>query len=209
MNETIYSSDGLVSGLNADFATARSTGTAVNSSAETSSVGTWWFGSPLNYYNVVRQFQYYDLSAIMGFVLSAKLMIKGDSKYEDEDDSGDSDVYVYEGTQAETLTTEDFNAFGSTLFGSIAYASFNASQYNEIELNAAGIAYIQGKMGSEAKFCFRSGGDVNNNMPTDVNFVTWVSANYSGTGSDPYLYIEYVSVMGERMHKYIPPLRGF
>lgn len=209
MNATIYSSetDGYVTGQNASFETARSTGTAVNSSAETSNVVSSWYGSPLNYYMVIRQFQYYDLSAIMGFVLSAKLLIKGNNKQ--ETNSGASDLYVYEGTQADTLTTDDFNSFGSTLFGSIAYADFNASQYNEIELNAAGIAYVQSKMGSVAKFCFRCKGDVINGTPTGTNLIQWISADYAGAGSDPYLYIECVSVLGERMHKSIPPLRGF
>ena len=208
MNATMYANanDGYVRGGAPSYATARSTGSVVESAAVGTIVATTT-ESPG--YRVYRAFHSFDLSGVMGFISSAKLGIRGASFIgKNEADAGSADLYVYEGTQADTQTTDDFNEFGSTLFGSIDYEDFSTSGYNDIPLNDSGLVYLRGKLGGNAKFCFRVSGDVNNITPTGNNGMSWYSADQAGTDVDPYLYVEYVSASGLVRHQYIPALRG-
>lgn len=165
MNATMYANanDGYVRSGQASYATARSTGSVVESAAHGIVVATT--KESLGY-RVYRAFHSFDLSGVMGFISSAKLGIRGAAFIaKNEADAGSADLYVYEGTQADTLTTDDFNEFGSTLFGSIDYEDFSMSGYNDIPLNDSGLVYLRGKLGGNAKFCFRVSGDVNNITP--------------------------------------------
>ena len=213
MNATIYANanDGYVRSESESYATARSTGSAVESAAVGIVVATTMesLGHHRLRFAVYRAFHSFDLSGVMGFISSAKLGIRGASFIaKNEADAGSADLYVYEGTQADTLTTDDFNEFRSTLFGSIDYEDFSTSGYNDIPLNDSGLVYLRGKLGGNANFCFRVSGDVNNITPTGNNGMSWYSADQAGTDADPYLYVEYVSATGLIHHQYIPALRG-
>lgn len=63
----------------------------------------------------------------------------------------DTDVAVQEGTQHSPLVLGDYSAFVGLGFAAKTWTS----DFNDLELDAAGIAYIQSKLGSNAKLCCR------------------------------------------------------
>lgn len=64
---------------------------------------------------------------------------------------GASSVCVQEGTQADPMTLDDFDAFEDTLFSMVQWSGAPVS----MPLNQAGMDYVQSKRGSVAKFCLR------------------------------------------------------
>ena len=64
----------------------------------------------------------------------------------------------------ESLVGTDYVNFGTTSFSSLAFGSASTSAYNELTLDANGIANIN-KTGV-SKFCFRTTRDIDNTAPT-------------------------------------------
>ncbi len=87
------------------------------------------------------------------------------------------------------LATSDYNIsnFGSTTGGSISIASWNTGAYNDITLNATGIANIS-KTGNTF-FGLRTGLDLSNTQPTGGNLVTAYYSDQTGTTNDPKLVV--------------------
>ncbi len=92
----------------------------------------------------------------------------------------------------------DFDQFGNTSFGSIAYASLPSNDYGDYSLNASGIANIS-KIGV-SNFGFRHSNDINNVEPTwsasKIDYCVIQTADTAGTGSDPKLVVTYTVVSG-------------
>lgn len=150
--------DGYVRNDDAVWSTARTAGTgdAVNDSAVNYAKAiavAYWSGV----YNVYRSFFYFDLSVIpAGKTISEVVLLLTELIYHD------TGVAVFEGTQAATLTTADFDSFESIEFASQVFVDGE----NEIELNSDGIQFVQDNIGSEIKFCCReSDYDVGNVAP--------------------------------------------
>lgn len=100
-----------------------------------------------------------------------------------------------------TLAASDFQTRGTTSFGSITHDNFSTSAYNDITLNASGIANINGS--GVSKFASTLGCDVNNTAPTWVSAaVCSMSGNYAdeaGTTNDPKLVMDHGGVAGAVM----------
>ena len=139
--------DGHVRNDDADWATAKGTGTG--NVVDDDDV-RWTDAMAANYwsgvYNVYRSFFYFNLSAVPAgkTITEVVLLLTEHVRHE-------TGVAVYKGTQAATLTTADFGAFEGAAFKSQAFVDGE----NEFILNAAGIQYMQDNIGSEVKLCCR------------------------------------------------------
>lgn len=173
---TIYSStaDGNVGYNASSWSTARNAATGnlvASTETQTSNGIDARFYSP-NYY-LKRSFFYYDLSGVEGVVT--------DVTFTGRKFTNGTSVTIQQGTQAASLTTADYNNFTGTSFGSSSWAS----TFNTITMNAGGVSYINGLVGSgTAKICARHGNDYNNTTPannTSVNGVYYAESGGSGT----------------------------
>jgi hypothetical protein len=122
---------------------------------------------PNTRFYVYRSFFGWDTSGLPDncSVVAANL-----SLYRYSDDSNvDFYIYVYNWTGGgDGLTCADYNAFGSTLFGSY-YTSGWVSGYNRIQLNSSGFDAVN-KVGF-TYLMVRSSRDVNADMPSSNEFV--------------------------------------
>lgn len=107
---------------------------------------------------------------------------------------------VAAGGNATTCANGDYQAIGSTSFGSKSYASWNNSGYNDISLNASGISAINKGTGARSNFAGRFTADYDGTTsPTNV-----AGDKYSGyyivsasTGSNkPRLVVEHTAIVG-------------
>lgn len=89
-----------------------------------------------------------------------------------------------------SFATSDFGSVGATeLATRVNFSSLTLNQYNQWDLNAAGLAAIN-KTGF-TKLCLRSSFDIDATLPTSGQRVEIDGRNseFSGTGSDPYLVV--------------------
>ena len=101
--------------------------------------------------DICRGFLPFDFSSLPTnrTLFYAKLTVVGVKK-----DSGTSPkITVQEGTQADTLTTDDYDAFTGSYFTLLEPPSSQATFGNTF--NAAGLSYLESKVGSTAKLCLR------------------------------------------------------
>lgn len=136
-------------------------------------------------YKIQRLFIYPDLSSIDDDVelLNATLKVYA------ETDNG-AEIYVVKGTQEDSLTTADYDAQGSTSFGSISSVTLN--QYNDITLNSDGIEELKSKLGGTAKLCLMTGLDFGDVAPTDTTKKTTIGMQDNGTqGKRPKIELVY------------------
>ena len=189
---TVYSStaDGSIAINGSDWATVRSATTAGFSpfTSDTVSDGSQsgWGAITTNSmgYLIERSFYYFDTSDIpdSATVTSVTLYL-----YCAVVDPSNTKIQVFEGTQANPLTTSDIHAFGSAWSDA---TSLTANQYNSITLNATAISAIN-KTGV-TKICIREyDHDAQGATPTGSSDAGWRMADYSGTSTDPKLVIEY------------------
>ena len=133
-----------------------------------------------------------NISAVISFYVTAK-----------KNDSGMSDAHaslsVVNATPANTnnLVAADYNQIGTTQYASdFSYASITASQYNNITLNAAGIAAIGLGAGGKLKCALTYSCDRTNNTPAWIKTKTDSITGYydaAGAGKQPYLTVTYTS----------------
>jgi len=109
---------------------------------------------------------------------------------------GTTDLHICQSNPSSTttLTNSDYEAMKdyTTSFGSISYASFSVSGYNDITLNSSGLSNIN-KSGI-SKFGIKTGWDINNSFTGTWarNSATVFSGYYSvnsGTSNDPKLTV--------------------
>lgn len=110
--------------------------------------------------------------------------------------NGSPALHVVASTPASNtaLVNADYGQLGSTDFGSVAYAGYSISAYNDITLNSDGRANIS-KTGV-SKFGTRTSWDLNNSFTgawvsgADSNFQAYF-ADETGTTRDPKLVVTY------------------
>jgi hypothetical protein len=102
-------------------------------------------------------------------IISAVLSLYGNTKF--DTGLGPSPLHVAGGALADPtqINASDHQNRGSTSFGSVDYASFNTSGYNDISLNASGLAHIN-KTGVTS-FSLQLGWDIDGSFSG-----TWVVA---------------------------------
>lgn len=154
------------------------------------------------------QYQYLTRS-IFGFSLSAiptnatitaaTLSLFGTGKAADLGTATTLDIVQATPAGANTLENADYeNAFGTTVFADKAYADYSTSAYNDFTLSAAGIAYLQTKIGTNAFLGARLGWDTDNSFggtwanAADMRF-SGNFADQTGTSKDPKLVIDYTT----------------
>lgn len=96
-------------------------------------------------------------------------------------------VCLVNGTQADTLSTADYDQAGTTELSDtrIAITSWNTSGYNDFPLNAAGIAAIN--EGGTTKLALRHSSDLDNSSPASPVAAYMYPVEQSGTSKDPIL----------------------
>ncbi len=148
------------------------------------------------YDQLYREFLHFDTSFLgpSALVSTVTYSIRGTGK---TSGLGETPLHVVQSTAASSnnLVANDFGQVGSLSFASVAYSSYSTTGYNNIALNAAGIANIS-KSGV-SKFAERLGFDLDNTPPT---WATGASSNLihraadnTGTTEDPKLTIEYTA----------------
>lgn len=188
-NTNYYGStaDGYVHHVDSVWDTVHDAGTGSDSSDNDSSysiaIGANTTINKTVAYNIYRSFYYFDTSEIEGTVSSCKLYIYGV-------DNNSGDVSAQEGTQADTLTTADYDACNpnpSTGGGTFGYnQSWSTSSYNEIEFNALGISKIN--IDGTTKICCRN--YTYDYLDSWVSLVKYAGGYYSEeAGKQPYLDI--------------------
>lgn len=197
--DTVYSStaDGHVQNGNAVWATCRNAATGNYTESGSTSID-FYFAT--NYY-VTRGFLYHVTSGVAGTITAASLFgYQRTGGY-----IGASDVLmVMLGTQAATLTNNDFSAFSGTTFGSFTWTN-NTAEYKECVFNATGIAAIN--QAGTTKLCVRNLGlDYNDVAPTAQWQRSFQSADDTATVRDPYLYITIAAAAGIKGKVYVSGL---
>lgn len=184
--DTVYSStaDGRVQYTSiADWATVHDavTGNFARTSDTASTMGV----VKVTNYDIYRFFYYYSLSGLSGTVTAAS------ENFYCSAITGSPDGSSQQGTQADTLTTADYDAFSDSSFGNVAFV---INQYNAINYNAGGISAVESTLGSTFKTALRNYTyDYLNSAPASNNFATLRFADYADTTYDPYLSITILS----------------
>ena len=212
-SDTVYSStaDGYVGNWGSKtWATVHNaaTGTLI-----VNTVGSYASGASCSYLNldglyktITRDFFYYSLSGLSGSVTAVDECIYGYTNNE-------SNVSAQKGTQADTLTTADFDSFTGNYY---AYVNWNINQYNTLTYNAQGLSDVTDALGSTFKSCCREyTHDYLNSDPGTSNYRNGIyfADDTSGT-KDPYLYVTTggggspVFLPNIMKHNFIPPLIG-
>lgn len=193
---TVYSStaDGFVSCWDALWADVRSgvggskyAGSTNNASASATRAEVYGSSSPYKAY-ITRSFFYFDLSGLPGSaeVQSVELQLYKSTL-------GDSSVCAQQGTQADALSVDDYNAFAGSEYGHISWTG--SEEYKSISFNTEGKNYIAGRMGIGAvKICCREYDhdylDVAPGQGQNFRNGCYYADN-SGTDKDPKLVITY------------------
>jgi len=172
------------SGSNQSFATLRA---AAGSSAYTTYTYAITnldvaFATTPNFTAMSRSIYCFDTTSIPANVTitSAVLSLYGQGK---SNALGPADLHVASASPASTstLAAEDYQTCGTTSLGSISYASFSTAGYNDITLNASGIASIV--KGGISKFSTRLSWDINNSFTG-----TWAAGQNSSFSTYPADY---------------------
>ena len=170
--------------------------------------GNWTF-STLNTYrlaassssdlwNVLERGGYkFDTSALTSGATISAAVFSVYGQYKEDDLSVTPSLNVYGATIAGA--SSDYQTSGTTAFATaITYANQSTGAYNDLTLNATGIAAVS-KTG-DTSFCTRSNYDATDTDPTwsdsnSSNFKVWSSAK-TGTTNDPKLVVTYTASTG-------------
>lgn len=178
--------DGVVEAIGATFnlTHAKTTANNVYTSNATDSVSVWNWYQVNNFWYIDRAFFMFDTDGVSG-TTSCKLHIHGSTNAFSR-----SGVSVQQGTQADTLTTADFQEFSGTCFDYVPDGSWDQADYNTFTLNASGIAAINET--GLTKLCVREyGHDYLDSAPSIASWQNHAMyfTDETGTVKDPYLEI--------------------
>ena len=160
-------------------------GTAVDTTAVNSGTAmSASFSSPKFW--ISRSYFYYNLAALSGTVTDCTENLSGYN-------FAASNVGSLQGTQADTLTTADFDSFSGSSFGNTA--SWSTAGYNTITYNATGVAAAQAALGGTLKTCAREyNHDLLNVSPgTSLYRNGCYYTDNTGTANDPYVLLTVAS----------------
>ena len=146
-----------------------------------------------------RQFFTWDTSGLPdgAVITDVKLGVYVETKQAGA--GGDVNVFAHTVASTSALAMSDFGLVGSTaLATAIDFSTLVTGAYNEFTLNAAGLAAIN--LTGSTKLCLRTSFDYGGTVPasgTQSGITSGRNVEYTGTGSDPYLTITYVTVSSE------------
>ena len=127
-------------------------------------------------------------------VSSATLSLRGTAKKDNLSITPDLDIVQAVTASNSAGTNTDYQNMLATVFGSVTYSGYSTSGYNDIVLNASGIANVS--VTSVSKFGARTSNDVTNTAPAVVGGGTETEtaftanmAEASATSTDPMLTI--------------------
>lgn len=195
--------DGLVRNNGAaSWATLRAAATGTVASYAGTTTQVYADGTAGDQY-IDRLFIPFDLSSLSGATVTAAVL----SVFGTSSNSGAGGaIGLVSGSPASitALATTDFGSVGSTEY--MTRVNFSAASwpaYNNWTLNASGITYLQGRVGSTAALVLRSSFDIDNSAPGTGTFSSFAinASEATGTANDPYLTITYTMPVGG------PPLR--
>jgi hypothetical protein len=179
------------------FSTLRNgIGTHSANSSPTAGVGLFSDLTTDIFLEMYREIQAFNFTS-MGITpnVSAIVSIYGVSKV--NTGLGTPDFHFAGATPADpaSIVTADYTQVQRVSFGSVTYAAFTASAYNDVSLNASGIAAIQ--LNGVASFSWQLEWDITgsftgtwvSNTNTTFNFST---ADAAGTAQDPKLTVTYI-----------------
>ena len=178
-----------------DFSTIRNGAGTVSSDLDTSLYSYLNGSATTNQFNQLRHvYILFDTSSLSNGTISSSVF---SGYYSNKINTlGSPDLHLASSTPASNtaLIGADFQNVGRTSFGSITYAAFTASQYNNITLNADGLANIS-KTGI-SKFSLQLSWDINNSftgvwVSAESSFLAIISADTAGTSQDPKLVVQY------------------
>ncbi len=193
--DTVYSStaDGYVGNYGSKaWATVHNAATGIlignTQGSYVNGAGCFYLNLDGIYKTIIRVFFYYSLSGLSGSVTAVDECIYGDTNNE-------SNVSAQKGTQADTLTTADFDSFTGNYY---AYVNWNINQYNTLTYNAQGISDVGAALGSTFKTCARE--YTHDYLNSDAGTNGYQNGCYfaddtSGT-KDPYLLITMAAAGG-------------
>lgn len=202
---TVYSNttDGWVGKFDSNnFATTKNAATGQLAADNEANPAVCETGISGGNYRLVRGFLDFTLSGIpAGATITAATVSLFVTSKENSDNDGEDTFGWYEGTQANPITTADYDAFNSTLISdAVDLGSITTSAYNAWTLNASGIAVLQAAIGGTAKLVVREGHDVSGNAYAGadgtVNRIVVYLADQAGTTNDPKLDITYTTPGG-------------
>lgn len=183
---TIYSKlwDGWVEHHDNEWSVCRNaeTGSSDNDSVPDAMIAIVGSLTDVPEYKIYRSFFCFDTSGIgaEATINSVNLMIYGRTYAQ-------SDVCAMKGTQANTLTSADYDAFTGSEYGHVNWA---AEQYNTISFNEQGIADIN-KVGDTKICCREYTHEYSNSIPDGYNTCGVYYSNNTGTDKDPKVVIDY------------------
>jgi hypothetical protein len=182
---TVYSStaDGYVENTNGTWSVCRSAASGNSLNAYGTTSGFFTFVSYGQTYYIDRSFFYFNTSSLSGSV-TAVTGYWCSGVYS----SSGIDVAAQKGTQADTLTTADFDSFSGSYYGTKTWPSDNTVAYQAIVFNAQGRADIN--QSGTTKICLRDYSYDYGNIEPFLGFQAYgYFSDYTGTSRDPYLSI--------------------
>jgi hypothetical protein len=170
--------------------------TAVNADAKDDTGGWMLISNSLNagWWLIYRGYLYFDTSSLNGFVVTAAdLKLWGSVGV-----SGDVDtdtLVIQDGMPTyphDPLVVGDFDESQyAGNYASKTFATWTASAYNTLSLNAGGVAAIN--TSGTTKFCLRTDHDINNNQPTGTNAL-WITTTEQGDPYEPTLIVTFTAL---------------
>lgn len=148
------------------------------------------YGSDI--FELFRTFFSFDKTTLgTDIVDSASLSLKATGNY---DNSLAETLHLTEAHPAgtNTLVVGDWDEVENTSFGSLAVASWSATNWNTLSLNNAGISFLSSQ--DIVTLALRFSCDVNNSAPgVSYCWVGFYTADYGSTTFDPKLVVEHSS----------------
>lgn len=178
--------DGWISHYNATYSTVRgaTTGSTATANVTGEDFGEWVDCGSFNNsgYYIGRVFYYFDTSSLPDACTIDSVTLDIYCNY----NFGAATAIAYEGTQGTTLSTADYDAFGSVWSDNV---TLTASQWSTMTLTSTGISGIS-KTGT-TKICVRNySNDATDSAPAGTTTVGGITFSESSTHK-PHLHITY------------------
>jgi len=206
-----------IGGQNSTFPTIRAVATG-NDSNVTNASGTYvYIGASTTsnqFSDLYHGYILFDTSAIPSdaVITSATFSLFGTAK---SNGLGSPDIHVGASNPASNsnLVNADFDKISRTSFGSVTYAGWSTSAYNDFTLNASGLSNISKGTGARSKFSVQFSWDINNSftgawVSSAASSFSAYTADQGGTGNDPKLVVTYTVIGPANLKSYNTNLKA-
>lgn len=185
------------------YAWSASTATQANDSSTSIIIGQWYFGDPLNWYDIRRVCFYFDTSSIgsSSTVNSATVYLYVNSV----EDSTYFDVQIQDGYSTcgggsakcpqDPIATTDYDKshyYGDG--GQVNSEDLSTGQYEDFPYDSEDLGWIN-KTG-DTRTVMRSDREIAGTSPAGYERLTVASADYTGETRDPYINVDYTAAAG-------------